>query len=105
MKSFREGELVTLRLEDEALDGIVVHVPSLVRIEVAVQDAEQGPTFRTAHPKALTPRRTQGEHDEALRRLIRRAPAAGRGGPRSGGGGGHGRRGHAQATGHRTTGK
>jgi hypothetical protein len=105
MKSFREGELVTLRLDGEELDGIVVHVPSLVRIDVAVQDAERGPTFRTAHPKALSRRNTAGEHDEALRRLIRRAPAAGRGSPRGGPRAGSGRRGHSQASGHRTTGK
>jgi hypothetical protein len=105
MRTFHEGQLVTLVGDDGALDGIVVHAPSLVRIEVAVRDAERGPVFRTVHPKALRERETDGEHDDALRRMIRRTPSAGRAGPRSGPGAGRGRRGHSQATGHRTTGK
>jgi hypothetical protein len=43
-----------------------------------------------------------GEHDDALRRQIRRTGFAGRG-PRTGPG--SGRRGHSQPSGHRTTGK
>ena len=105
MQSFHAGQLVTLVGEREKLDGIVVHAPSLVKIEVAVLDAERGPVFRTVHPKALRERRMAGEHDDALRRLIRRTPSAGRAGPRSGPGAGHGRRGHSHASGHRTTGK
>jgi hypothetical protein len=105
MKSFQEGQLVTLVGEGGTLDGIVVHAPSLVKIEVAVPDAERGPVFRTVHPKTLRERRMAGEHDDALRRLIRRTPSAGRAGPRIGPGGGRGRRGHSQASGHRTTGK
>jgi|tagenome__1003787_1003787.scaffolds.fasta_scaffold19005076_1 hypothetical protein len=104
MKSFREGQLVTVAGADgAALDGIVVHVPSLVKVEVAVFDAERGPVFRVVHPKVLTERTESGEHDEVLHRLIRRAPAGGRVGPRSGPA--HGRRGHSRASGHRTTGK
>jgi hypothetical protein len=44
-----------------------------------------------------------GEHDDALRRLIRRTASAGRGGPRTGAG--SARRGHSHPSGHRTTGK
>jgi hypothetical protein len=105
MRSFHEAQLVTLVGEGGTLDGIVVHAPSLVKIEVAVADAERGPVFRTVHPKALRERDTAGEHDDALRRLIRRTPSAGRAGPRSGPGAGRGRRGHSQPSGHRTTGK
>jgi hypothetical protein len=103
MKSFREGQLVTLIEEGDELDGIVVHAPSMVRVEVAVADAERGALFRTVHPKKLRERSSAGEHDDALRRRIRRTPSAGRAGPRSGPGGGH--RGHSHASGHRTTGK
>jgi hypothetical protein len=105
MKSFREGQLVTLIAEGGQLDGIVVHAPSLVKVEVAVADAQRRPVFRTVHPKTLTERPAAGEHDDALRRLIRRTPSANRGGPRSGPNAGHGRRGHSHASGHRTTGK
>jgi len=76
MKSFREAQLVTVAGADgAALDGIVVHVPSLVKVEVAVFDAERGPVFRIVHPKVLTERAEESEHDEVLHRLIRRAPA------------------------------
>ena len=105
MRSFHEGQLVTLVGEGGTLDGIVVHTPSLVKIEVAVPNAERGPVFRTVHPKALRERLTSSEHDDALRRLIRRTPSAGRAGARSGPGAGRGRRGHSHASGHRTTGK
>ena len=103
MRSFREGQLVTLVGEDEALEGIVVHVPSLVKIEVAVPDTGHGPVFRSVHPKLLRERSVPGEHDDALRRLIRRTASGGRGGPRAGAG--SARRGHSQPSGHRTTGK
>jgi hypothetical protein len=103
MKSFREGQLVTLLEDGSELDCIVVHAPSLVKVEVAVADAERGALFRTVHPKTLRERSTPGEHDDALRRRIRRTPSAGRAGPRSGPGGG--RRGHSHVSGHRTTGK
>ena len=105
MKSFREGQLVTVVGQDGELDGIVVHAPSLVKVEVALPDGERGPVFRTVHRKTLRQRSVAGEHDDALRRLIRRIPSANRGGPRSGPGARHGRRGHSHASGHRTTGK
>jgi hypothetical protein len=103
MKAFREGQLVTLVGDGSKSDAIVVHAPSLVKIEVAVADAEHGALFRTVHPKTLTERREAGEHDDALRRRIRQAASAGRAGPRSGPTGG--RRGHTHVSGHRTTGK
>jgi hypothetical protein len=105
MRSFREGQLVTLVGEGGPLDGIVVHAASLVKIEVAVPDADRGPVFRTVHPKTLRERRMAGEHNDALRRLILRTSSAGRAGPRSGPGAGHAHRGHSQASRHRTTGK
>jgi hypothetical protein len=103
MRSFHEGQLVTLVGEDETLDGIVVHAPSLVKVEVAVPDSAHGTVFRTVHPKVLRERSVAGEHDDVLRRQIRRTGFAGRGGPRTGPGAG--RRGHSQPSGHRTTGK
>jgi hypothetical protein len=103
MKSFREGQLVTLVDEGSELDGIVVHAPSLVKVEIAVPDEERGALFRTVHPKTLRERSEASEHDDALRRRIRRTPSSGRGGPRSGPGGG--RQGHSHVSGHRTTGK
>jgi hypothetical protein len=101
MKSFHEGQLVTLVSEGEEVDGIVVHAPSLVKVEIAVADAERGPVFRSLHPKVLRPREVPSEHDEALQRLIRRGRAGSRGGRQLG----SGRSGHSHPTGHRTTGK
>jgi hypothetical protein len=103
LKTFREGQLVTVAAESGAFDGIVVQVSGLVRVDVAVSESERGLVFRTVHPKALTARSESGPGDEALRRFIRRAAVQGRAGPRSGPG--RGRRGHTRAAGHRTTGK
>ena len=103
MKAFHEGQLVTLVEEGSASDGIVVHAPSLVKVEVAVADAERGAVFRTVHPKTLRERSTAGGQDDALRRRIRRTASADRAGPRSGPRGG--RPGHTHVSGHRTTGK
>jgi hypothetical protein len=102
MKSFHEGQLVTLVGEPGEIDGIVVHAPSLVKVEVALPDAERGAVFRMVHPKMLRERSVAAEHDDALRRRIRRTSSAG---PRGGPGVGHGRRGHSHVAGHRTTGK
>ena len=104
MKSFHEGQLVTVAAEGEELDGIVVHTPSLVKVEVVVSEDEGGAVFRTVHPKVLRARDAAGEHDEALRRVIRRTPAS-RAGSRGGPAAGRGQRGHSHVTGHRTTGK
>jgi hypothetical protein len=103
MRSFHAGQLITLVEEPEPLEGVVVHPQSLVKIEVAVAGTDDGPVFRIVHPKLLRERTEPGEHDEALRRLIRRNASAGRGGPRAGAG--SARRGHSHPSGHRTTGK
>jgi hypothetical protein len=105
MKSFHEGQLVTVLVDRDELEGIVVHSRSLVKVEVAVPEAADGPVFRTVHPKRLRERSVAGEHDDALRRLIRRTTSAGRADPRAGRESKHGRRGHSHPSGHRTTGK
>lgn len=102
MKAFHEGQLVTLVEDGSEVDAIVVHAPSLVQVEIAVADEERGALFRTVHPKTLRERSAGGEHDDTLRRRIRRTASADRG-PRNGPGGG--RRGHSHVSGHRTTGK
>ena len=102
MRAFHEGQLVTLVGDGGEVDAIVVHAPSLVKVEVAVADDERGALFRMVHPKTLRERSEPGEHDEEVRRRIRRSGSSDRG-PRSGPGGG--RRGHSHVTGHRTTGK
>ena len=101
MKSFHEGQLVMLVGEGKELECIVVHAPGLVKVEIAVPDAERGAVFRSVHPKVLRHREAPGEHDDSLRRVIRR----GRAGARSERAVGHGRSGHSHPTGHRTTGK
>jgi hypothetical protein len=102
LKTFREGQLVSLATEDGDLDGVVAHVASLVKVEVAVEQAD-GPVFRTVHPKLLTTRDEPGPADDALRRLIHRAAAPGHGA--AGGSAGRGRRAHTRAAAHRTTGR
>ena len=54
LKTFREGQLVRVAAEGGGLDGVVAHVASLVKVDVAVEQAGSGPVFRTAHPKTLT---------------------------------------------------
>ena len=103
MRAFHEGQLVTLVGDGSEVDAIVVHVPSLVKVEVAIADDERGALFRMVHPKTLRERSEPGEHDDTLRKRIRRSGSGDRGGARNGPGGG--RRGHAHVTGHRTTGK
>src|SRR2546423_12845905 len=78
MRSFHEGQLVTLVGEGKELEGIVVHAPGLVKVEIAVPDAERGALFRSVHPKVLRHREAPGEHDDSLRRLIRRGRAGSR---------------------------
>ena len=103
LKTFHEGQLVTVASDGAELDGVVVHVPSLVKVEVAVEDTGDGPVFRMVHPKVVRPREEEREGDEALRRLIRRNGRAGRGGGPRGGAGV--RRAHTRAAGHRTADK
>jgi hypothetical protein len=103
LKTFREGQLVTVAAEGGGLDGVVARVASLVRIDVAVQEPESGPAFRTVHPKALTPRDEPGPTDDELRSLIHRAAATGHSAP--GGPSARGRRAHTRAAAHRPTGR
>ena len=58
LKTFREGQLVTVTGEDGGVDGVVAHVISLVKVEVAVEDADSVPVFRTAHPERSPRART-----------------------------------------------
>ena len=103
LKTFREGQLVTVAAEDGVLDGVVAHVVSLVKVQVAVEQPGNGPVFRTVHPKSLTPRDEPGPTDDASRRLIHRAAAAGHIAP--GGASARGRRAHTRAAAHRPTGR
>jgi hypothetical protein len=100
LKTFREGQLVTVATEDGDKDGVVVHVASLIKVEVAVEQSGDDPVFRTVHPKFLTPRDEPGPSDDALRRVIHRAAAPGHGSAGVGSGGG--RRAHTRAAAHRT---
>jgi hypothetical protein len=102
LKTFREGQLVSVATDAGHVDGVVAHVASLVKVEVAVEEAD-GPVFRVVHPKALTPREQAGPSDEALRRVIHRA--AGQGHAATGGASGRGRQGHTRGTAHRPTGR
>jgi hypothetical protein len=103
LKTFREGQLVSVAAEGVAVDGVVAHVASLVKVEVAVDAAGSGPVFRAVHPKRLTPRHAPGPTDDALRSLIRRAGAARHNTP--GGTSAHGRRAHTRGAAHRPTGR
>ena len=103
MKPLREGQLVTVADGDAKLDGIVFHVESFLKAEVVVPDGEGGGTFRVAHRKELGERTAEGEHDEALRKLIKRAGTGARSG-RGGGGPVGGSRGHTRGADHRSTG-
>ena len=103
LKTFKEGQLVTVATEDGDLDGVVAHVASLVKVEVAVEDAENGPVFRIVHPKSLKPRDEPGPADEALRRVIHRAAAPGH--SAAAGSSGRGRRAHSRGAAHRPTGR
>jgi hypothetical protein len=103
MKSLHEGQLVTVTEDDRTMDGIVFQVLSVLKAVVAVPDGEHG-SFRTVHRGALR-ERGPGEHDDALRKLIRKTTAAGHGAPHGRNGGAGGRRGAARVAGHRTTSK
>ena len=103
LKTFQEGQPVTMVSDGGALDGIVAHVTSLVKVEVAVEEPVTGPVFRTAHPKSLKPRGEPGPADDALRRLIHRGGAAGHQAP--GGASRRGRPAHTRPAAHRPTGR
>jgi hypothetical protein len=102
LKTFREGQLVRVATDDGDLDGVVAHVASIVKLEVAVEQPE-GPTFLTVHPKSLTMRDEPAPADDALRRLIHRTGSGGHGA--AGGSSGRGRQAHTRAAAHRTTGR
>ena len=103
LKTFREGQLVSVATDDGDVDGVVAHVASLVKVEVAVEHEGHDPVFRTVHPKALAPRDEPGPADDELRRLIHRAAAQGH--AATGGASGRGRQGHTRGTAHRPTGR
>lgn len=105
MTSLREGDLVTVAGEHGERDGIVFHVASRTKVVVAVPDAARGAVMRTFHPGTLSERAEAGEHDEALRRLVRRTPSPGGGRPGGPGGPGSGPRGHTRSPAHRPTGR
>jgi hypothetical protein len=105
MKALTEGQLVTVAEDGQVLDGIVFHVESFLKAVVAVPDVDGGAAFRTVHRKALTERTRPGEHDESLRKLIRRTPSGARTGAGGGSGRGRGSRGHARGVDHRSTGR
>jgi len=102
MKSLHEGQLVTVTDDGQTVDGIVFQVQSVLKAVVAVPDDEHGAAFRTVHRSTLK-ERGAGEHDEALKKVIRRTPHGGRGAVR--GGGVQGSRGHSKGASHRTTSK
>jgi hypothetical protein len=104
LKTFREGQLVTVAVDGADLDGVVAHVAGLVKVEVAMVPPGSDPVFRAVHPKALTPRDEPGPDDEALRRLIHRAAAPGGHGG-AGGASGRGRQAHTRGADHRATGR
>ena len=105
MDPYRPGQLVTFATGGPDVDGIVFDVPSEQKVVVAIVDPRRGPVLRTVAPDALTEREAAGDQDQALRGLIRRTPAIARSGQGQSKGSIQGRRGHARAATHRTTGK
>ena len=90
LKTFREGQLVTVASEGGALDGVVAHIAQPGEGRSRRRGGRYGSDIRTAHPKSLTPRDEPGPSDDALRRLIHRGGAAGHQAP--GGASARGRR-------------
>ncbi|HWF49461.1 MAG TPA: hypothetical protein VG294_02360 [Solirubrobacteraceae bacterium] len=106
MEPASPGALVTVAGAGPALDGIVFDTPSGAKVVVAVVDPARGPMFRTVSVDALSERAEDGEHDHALRLLIRRTPPPVRGAARGGGAGSRGRSaGYKRGTAHRPTGR
>jgi hypothetical protein len=99
------NQLVRFSSGGPPVDAIVVDVPSAHKAVVALVDAQRGPVLRTVNTTTLSEREEEGPQDGALHALIRRMPAAARGGRNGGGGVTQGRRGHGRSTMHRTTGK
>ena len=105
MEATRPGDLVKVAGGGPELDGIVFDTPSRTKVIVAVLDPGRGPAFRTVHPDTLAERTEEGPGDRALWALVRRTSSPARGAARGGAGPVRGRRGHARAAMHRTTGK
>ena len=104
MKTWHEGDLVSVTRDGEVLDGVVSHVASLLKIDVALPDPERGAIIRTVHPRVLAERGEAGPDDQALHRLIERTSGGGRAGPRGAGAKGHAARGYGRTAGHRKAG-
>ena len=104
MKPLSEGQTVTVIEGGESVDGIVFHVVSFLKAVVVVPEGDGG-AFRTVHRKALSERTEPGEHDEALRKLIRRTSSAAGGPVRGGGARPHGAQAHTRGADHRPTGR
>src|SRR3954462_4825334 len=105
MEQIGAGDLVKVDSGGPQIDGIVFDVPSASKVVVAIVDRKRGPVMRTVPRTALTPRAEAGGDDRALQLLLRRTPPAVHHAARGANGPGHGRAGHARASGHRTTGK
>jgi hypothetical protein len=105
MEQTSVGELVKVAGGGPELDGIVFDTPSRSKVVVAVVDPSRGPVFRAVHPRTLSERAQEGPDDRALWLLMRRTPPPIRGAARGETATGHGNRGHARGTMHRTTGK
>jgi hypothetical protein len=99
------GELVKVAGGSAELDGIVFDTPSSSKVVVAVFDPARGPLFRTVNPRALTGRAEEGQHDRALRLLVRRTPPPVRGAAHDSMRAGRGRSGYKHGATHRTTGR
>jgi hypothetical protein len=105
MDSLSVGQQVSVASEGPTVDGIVFDMPSRNKVVVAVVSQSRGPSFLTVNPSALSQREVEGEHDAALRMLIRRTPQPTRGAARGASVGGRGTRGHTRGAAHRTTGR
>ena len=97
------GELVKVSTGGPAADGIVFEIPSARKVVVVVADPRRGPVLRTVPPEALSARATEGSHDPALRRLVRRTPAPNHRAARGGESAPRERAGHVRPATHRTS--
>ncbi|MDQ6805203.1 MAG: hypothetical protein M3065_09605 [Actinomycetota bacterium] len=106
MESASPGELVKVAGVGPELDGIVFDTPSGSKVVVAIMDPVRGPLFRSVSPDALSERAEDGQHDRALRLLIRRTPPPAHGAARGSGAGPRGSSaGYKRGTAHRPTGR
>jgi hypothetical protein len=99
------GDLVTVTGPGTPVDGLVFDTPSRTKTVVAVVDPNHGPVFRSVNPKTLTERKQEGQHDQALRLLVRRTPVPVRGRGPAGGTGKRGAAGFTRGASHRATGR